>query len=521
MNGSESLIKTLVNNGVEVCFTNPGTSEMHFVAALDEVEGMRCILGLFEGVVSGAADGYARMAGKPAATLLHLGPGLSNALANIHNAKKGHVPMINIVGDHASYHIQYDAPLTSDIEGIAGTVSHWVHRSLTTESIASDGTKAVIEAGDGRIATLILPADISWSNNFSGEQPAAVMPARTKVTTEKLQHASEMLRGQGSSMIMIGGREITADMSISLSKISAFTGARVCLETFPTRVARGAGRGQLEKLPYLAEMAVDHLKDIDNLILLGAKSPVAFFAYPNLPGVLPSQSTKQLQLALAHDDIAACLTDLLHAVGADETAPMLHSRNTSLPPTGALQVNKIAQTLNNLMPDNAVVVDDACTASMACYPGTQSAAPHDWLALTGGAIGFGLPCAVGAAVACPDRKVICLEGDGSAMYTIQALWTMARENLDITVVVFNNQKYSILELEFARTGARGGIPGPKAASMLDIGSPTMNFTDMATSMGVAATRASSAEEFTEQFTKAMRLTGPRLIEAMVPPLNFQ
>jgi acetolactate synthase-1/2/3 large subunit len=187
---------------------------------------------------------------------------------------------------------------------------------------------------------------------------------------------------------------------------------------------------------------------------------------------------------------------------------------------GPLTVSSLAQSLAALMPDNAVIVDDSATASMVCYPATATAAPHDWLTLTGGAIGFGLPCAVGAAVACPQRKIVALEGDGSAMYTIQALWTMARENLDVTVVIFNNQKYSILELEFVRTGARGGKPGPKAASMLDIGSPNMDFVAMAQGMGVTASRATTAEQFSQQFADAMAQTGPRLIEAMVPPLSL-
>jgi acetolactate synthase-1/2/3 large subunit len=520
MNGSESLIKTLVNSGIDVCFTNPGTSEMHFVAALDEVDGMRCVLGLFEGVVSGAADGYARMAGKPAATLLHLGPGLGNALANIHNAKKGNSPMINIVGDHATYHLQYDAPLTSDIEGIAGPVSHWVHSAGAPEDIATDAARAVTEAGHNRIATLILPADVSWGDNPHGEAPAVQLAAPARVAPQKIEEAAQMLSSGAPTMVMIGGKEITPEVGILLGRLSAATGARVCMETFPTRVARGAGRGKLEKLPYLAEKASEHLSEIENLILLGAKSPVSFFAYPGLPSVLPPQSCRQLELALPDEDIAGCLRDLVTAVGGDDAEPLVNDHRVPELPHGKLDVPALGQSLAALLPDNAVVVDDSGTATLVCYPATETSAPHDWLALTGGAIGFGLPCAVGAAVACPDRKTICLEGDGSAMYTIQALWTMARENLDVTVIIFNNQKYSILELEFLRTGARGGVPGPKAASMLEIGSPEMDFVAMAKGMGVVASRATTADEFNQQFADAMAGSGPRLIDAMVPPLNF-
>ncbi|GAB5415708.1 MAG: acetolactate synthase large subunit [Congregibacter sp.] len=520
MNGSESLIKTLVNHGVEVCFTNPGTSEMHFVAALDEVDGMRCVLGLFEGVVSGAADGYARMARKPAATLLHLGPGLGNALANIHNAKKAHSPMINIVGDHATYHLQYDAPLTSDIVGIAQPVSHWVHESKRPEDIAADAAQAVLAAGRDQIATLVLPADVSWSDNPNGDVAGRALPAQPQVSSELIEQAAQMLRSGENCMLFLGGKEVSEEIGMLASKLAAKTGARVCVETFPTRIARGAGRAKIEKLPYLAEMAIDHIKDVKNLILLGAKSPVSFFAYPNVPSVIPGDACETLQLATAHDDIPAALRKLVEALDADAAEPTLNERVVPPLPTGDLDLNTLGQSLAAQLPDDAIIVDDAGTATLTCYPYTESAAAHDWMSLTGGSIGFGLPSAVGAAIACPDRKTICLEGDGSAMYTIQALWTMARENLDVTVIIVNNAKYSILELEFLRTGARGGVPGPKAASMLDIGAPVMSYVDMARGMGVSASAATTAEEFNEQFAAAMAQRGPCLIEAFTPPFSL-
>lgn len=520
MNGSESLIKTLLNHGVDVCFTNPGTSEMHFVAALDEVEGMRCVLGLFEGVVSGAADGYARMARKPAATLLHLGPGLGNALANIHNAKKAHSPMINIVGDHATYHLEFNAPLTSDIAGIAAPVSHWVHESKRPEDIAEDAANAVQAAGRDRIATLVLPADVSWSDNPNGALAAQSLSPAPQVSDALLTQAVEMLRSGDDTLLFLGGKEVSETIGLLAGKLAAKCGARVCIETFPTRIARGAGRAKIEKLPYLAEMAIDHIKDVKNLIILGAKSPVSFFAYPNVPSVIPSHACKELYLASPNEDIETALQSLVAALDADSTEPQLNERRVPALPSGDLDLNTLGHSLAAQLPENAIIVDDAGTATMTCYPLTENAAPHDWMSLTGGSIGFGLPSAVGAAIACPERKVICLEGDGSAMYTIQALWTMAREDLDITVVVFNNAKYSILELEFLRTGARGGVPGPKAASMLDIGAPVMSFVDMARGMGVAASTASTAEAFNEQFAEAMARPGPRLIEAFTPPLSL-
>ena len=165
MNGAESLVRTLVAGGVDVCFSNPGTSEMHFVAALDRVEGMRCVLGLFEGVVTGAADGYFRMKGTPASTLLHLGPGLANGLANLHNAKKANSGIVNIVGQHATHHIGYNAPLTSDIEGLARPMSAWVRTSPDAKSVSADGAAAIAAARSAppQIATLILPADTAWN----------------------------------------------------------------------------------------------------------------------------------------------------------------------------------------------------------------------------------------------------------------------------------------------------------------------------------------------------------------------
>ena len=518
MNGAESLLTTLVNNGVEVCFTNPGTSEMHFVAALDEVEGMRCVLCLFEGVLSGAADGYARMARRPASTLLHLGPGLGNALANIHNAKKGHVPMVNIVGDHATYHLKYDAPLTADIEGIAGPVSHWVHTSVASQEIARDAAQAVVQAGIGQVATLMLPADVSWGDNPNGPEPAAAVAPPAAVPAERLEEAIKMLKSGEKCMIMIGGREIDCQRGLMLSRIGKAAGVRVCTEVFPGRVARGAGTAVIDRLPYLAELAIDHVKDVEHLILVGAPPPVSFFAYPDVPSAIAPEHCQQFVLAGPNDDIDQVLEDLLEHLDAVATAPDVHPLELPDLGTGPLDVNKVAMAVTHYLPENAIVVDESVTSGFVLFPATATAQPHDWLNLTGGSIGWGLPTAVGAAVACPERKVVCLEGDGSAMYTIQSLWTMARENLDVTVVIFNNTKYSVLEMEFARTGARGGKPGPNAASVLDIGTPDMDFVAIATGLGVDASRATTAEEFNEQFAAALKASGPRLIDAIVPTL---
>ncbi|MFT5484608.1 MAG: acetolactate synthase-1/2/3 large subunit [Halieaceae bacterium] len=518
MNGAESLITTLIKNDVEVCFTNPGTSEMHFVAALDEVDGMRCVLCLFEGVLSGAADGYARMAEKPASTLLHLGPGLGNALANLHNAKKGHIPVINIVGDHATYHLEHDAPLTADIEGIAGTVSHWVRTSQSPHGIARDAAEAVRQAGKGQIATLILPADVSWGDNPNGAAEAVTIAAPPRIPTARVEEAVGTLKSGKKCMIMLGGRNISHESGLLLGKLAKASGARICTDVFPTRLARGAGRAVIERLPYLAELAIDHIRDVERLILIGVTEPVSFFAYPNVPSVIAPEGCEHTILAGPGDDIEQLLIDMVACLGAASAEPDVQPLSIPELASGALDVNTVAQALAYFIPDNAIVVDEGATSSMPLFPQTANARPHDWLSLTGGSIGWGLPAAVGAAIACPDRKVICIEGDGSAMYTIQSLWTMARENLDIVVVIYNNRKYSILELEFGRTGARGGVPGPKAASMLDIGSPDMDFVHIASGMGVSASRATTAEEFNSLLETALNTEGPYLIDAIVPTL---
>ena len=520
MNGAESLLTTLTNSGVDVCFTNPGTSEMHFVAALDEVDGMRCVLCLFEGVISGAADGYARMARKPASTLLHLGPGLGNALANIHNAKKGCVPMVNIVGDHATYHLKYDAPLTSDIEGIARPVSHWVHTSQAPEYIAMDVAEAVHQAGSHRIATLMLPADVSWGENDSGVEPPVGIAPPASVPAGRVEEAVTRLRSGGNCMIMIGGgAEVTLERGLKASQIAEACGAELCTDVFPTRIARGAGTAVIERLPYLAEMAVERLKSIDHLILIGAKAPVSFFAYPDVPSAITPPSCEHFVLAEHDENIDQVLGALVAALDAGETSPRVHDLAVCDAPAGDLNAETAAMAVARHLPENAVIVDEAITSGVSLAPLTATAQRHDWLNQTGGSIGWGLPAAVGAAIACPRRKIVCLEGDGSAMYTIQSLWTMAREDLDVTVVIFNNRKYSILELEFARTGARGGVPGPNAASMLDIGKPDMDFVAMAEGMGVRACRATTADEFNALFEEAMRERGPRLIDAHIPSLT--
>ena len=454
MNGAESVLRTLAASGVQVCFANPGTSEMHLVAALDRVPDVRGVLTLFEGVASGAADGYARMAVNPAATLLHLGPGFGNAFANVHNAFKARTPMVNLVGDHAVAHKPLGAPLASDIESIARPASRWLRTTRDARSAATDAALAVAAARAGGVATLILPADAGWEPSLG---PAAAVPAsaRLAVPDEAVEIAARALRSSGSALLL--GGVTTGERGLALAaRIAAARppGARLFRDTFPVRLARGGGRPRPVGVPYLTEMAVDALAGLSHLVIAGTQTPVGFFAYPGRPSVLADPQTAVTVLASPEEDALAALEALADAVGAPALAPTLPDlERVTLPTGGSLDVDKLSAVVGALLPDGAVVVDEAVTASIAFVERTAGAGEHDYLFLTGGSIGWGLPAATGAAIAAPGRPVISLEADGSAMYTIQSLWTQAREGLDVTTIIIANRSYAILEFEFSRVGA--------------------------------------------------------------------
>src|SRR5258705_3717449 len=514
MNGAESLLRTLVGSGVEVCFGNPGTSEMHFVAALDRVEGMRVVLGLFEGAVTGMADGYGRMAEKPAATLLHLGPGLANGLANLHNARRAATPIINIVGDHATYHAQYDAPLASDVHGFARPVSGWVHSSASALTVAADGARAVQAALQypGQIATLILPADTAWLE-ADRPAPALLKPTPAIASDEAIEQAASALTSSRKTMILIRGAALKERGLHAAGRIAATTGARIACDTFAPRCQRGAGRVQVERIPYFAEQIVEFMKGTEQLILVGASPPVSFFAYPNKPSWCTPEDCRILYLSHAHEDGPAALEALAHAVKAAKQP--LHIGVSSKPdiPAGPLDPLTAGQVIAHYLPSGAIISDEVATAGGGVHRFSARIQPNDHLALTGGAIGQGIPVATGAALACPDRKVISLQGDGSGMYTVQALWTQAREKLDVTTIVFANRSYAILGMELARMA--NAKPSARAFSMLDLHNPELDWVKLASGMGVEASRATSVEEFATQFASAMKDHGPRLIEVVL------
>jgi acetolactate synthase I/II/III large subunit len=514
MNGAESLVRTLVGGGVNVCFANPGTSEMHFVAALDRVEGMRCVLGLFEGVVTGAADGYYRMSDKPAATLLHLGPGLANGLANIHNANKAASGIVNIIGDHATYHRQYDAPLTSDIEGLARPSSHWVKTSPDAKSIAADGALAIAAARmpPGQIASLILPADTAWNE---GSGPVAVPPPvlPQPPAQEAVEEAARVLRSGEPSLILVTGRAVRADGLELAGKIAARTGARLIAQGSNARTQRGSGRVSVERIPYVVEQALKVLDGLKHVILVGAKMPVAFFAYPNKPSQLTPPDCLGHVLARPEEDLIAALEMLCDAVGARATPAPIVNEPRPAPASGEINSANLGASIGALLPENAIVADEAVTTGRSFFAPTRAARPHDWMSNMGGSIGLGMPLATGAAVACPDRRVVSLQADGSAMYTVQALWTQAREGLDITTVLFSNRSYAILRGELANVGAAN--PGRKALDMLDLGRPDIDWVGVAKGLGVPGARVTTMADFNRRFADAVGSPGPFLIEVVL------
>ena len=511
MNGAESLIATLVAGGVEVCFTNPGTSEMHMVAALDRLTEMRCVLGLFEGVVTGAADGYARMAGKPACTLLHLGPGLANGLANLHNAKRAQMPIVNIVGQHATYHLRHDTPLTSDIEGIARPFSRWVRTASAASTIGEDAVDAIVASrtAPGQIATLIVPSDVAWSQGGAivktPAAPRAPIPANNIV-----ERAATMLRCGLPTGLLISGHTLYGKGLATAGRIAAATGGRLIAPYPIARMERGAGAASVERLPYILEQAVEFLKGFRQLILVGASAPVSYFATQGKNSVLTAPECEIHELARPGEDCVGALEALESALsprGASSVPPKIERPAA---PTGEITLPGLATVIAALLPENAIVVDESMTSGRSLLAATKLGPPHDWLGNTGGSIGIALPLAVGAAVACPERRVLCLSADGSAMYTAQALWTMAREGLNVTTVIFANREYAVLKREYSYLNV--GNPGTRARDLFEIGRPALDWVSLAKGMGVPGVKITSLDSFGKALREGFEGEGPKLIE---------
>jgi acetolactate synthase-1/2/3 large subunit len=511
MNGAESLVRSLMAGGVETCFANPGTSEIHMVAALDRVLEIRCVLGLFEGVVTGAADGYSRMAEKPACTLLHLGPGLGNGLANLHNASRAHVPIVNLVGQHATYHLRHDTPLTSDVEGIARPYSKWLRTSRAASEVGRDAVDAVVAArtAPGQIATLIVPADIAWSEGGS----IAAMPMLPKSplpATETVERAAAMLRSGLRTAILMTGNALYGKGLMAAGRIAAATGAKLFAPYPLTRLLRGAGIPRVERVQYVLEQGIEQFKEFRQLILVGAQAPVAYFAYPGKESEFTSPDCAIHTLASPGEDYVGALDALAAALAVRGTDLSAEQAERPALPSGEITLPGLAAVIGALLPENAVVVDESMTSGRGLMAATKGAPSHDWLGNTGGSIGIAMPLAVGAAVASPGRRVLCLTADGSGMYTPQALWTMAREGLNVTTVVFANRDYAVLKREFSYLGV--GSPGPRAAAMFEIGRPDLDWVHLAKGMGVPGTRVTTLDAFGKALQAGFEAEGPTLID---------
>ena len=515
MNGAESLVHTAAAAGVDVWFANPGTTEMPLVAALDRVPGVRSVLGLFEGVCTGAADGYGRMTDRPAATLLHLGPGFANGIANLHNARRARSPVVNVVGDHATWHLSFDAPLTSDIASLAAPVSGWLRSTQQAMDLASDMADAISAAGTspGRVATLIAPADCQWGE-AGGGRPSRAAPDTPDVDGARIDAVARDLKDADRVGILLGGAALREPGLRAAARVAAACRARAICETFPARLERGPGLPPLERLPYFPEQAAQSLANLDVLVLAGARSPVAFFAYDGIPSELADPESKVVALTSGDEDPVAALYALAEALGAAANPPAIApTEPPGLPAGAALDPGTLGQTLAALQPEDAIVMDEGATSGLPYYLAAAAAPPHTFLTLTGGAIGQGLPCATGAAVACPDRKVIALQADGSGLYTLQALWTQARESLDVVTLICANRSYRILQIEMARAGI--AEPGPTARSLTDLGNPEISWVDLARGCGVPALRAESCDELISALGRSFAEPGPSLIEVVL------
>jgi acetolactate synthase-1/2/3 large subunit len=513
LNGAQSLVKALLQEGVNVCFGNPGTSEMQFVAALDTIPGMRSVLCLFEGVATGAADGYGRMLDRPAATLLHLGPGLANGLANLHNAKRASTPVVNIVGEHATFHKAADSPLTTDVEAVARPMSDWLRTCASTADLPSDAADAVraAKALPGRVATLIVPADLCWSSAPAAlaRQTSPLAPPASKPV--QLARAARAL-GSGRKVVMVlAGRALRAAPLASAARIAAKTGAELLAPYGSARIERGAGRVAIARIPPPVDLGVAAFEDAAHVVLIGAKAPSAMFGYPGKPSLLLPAGCDVIDLADGADDVVHGLRELEDALDASRQGIRLQEREDLPLPSGQLTADGVLQAVAALMPDDAIVVDESVSAGRSFFRFSRGCPPHDFLTLTGGAIGAGIPLATGAAIACPRRKVINLEGDGSAMYTVQGLWTQARERLDVLTIIFANRGYQILRNELRNVGAVGA--GEAATRMLDMTDPDIDWVRLARGFAVDAARADTAERLISLMQSALARDGPFLIEA--------
>ena len=509
--GAEILIETALELGLDTCFANPGTTELPLVRALDARPGMRSVLGLHENVCTGAADGYARMAGKPASTLLHLGPGLANGLANLHNARRAFSPVVNLVGEHASWHVSADPPLASDIESLARPVSGWFRRAEAADGIPRDLRDAWASATSGRgsVSTLVLPHDHQLAATHRPVRGRAAPLALPAVDDQRINQASALLRGARRPAVLLGGMGLHGAGLRAAGRL----GATLICEVGFARLETGLGLPPLVRLPYFPDQAKALLDQFDGVVVCGTKLPVSFFGYADMPDrYLEQRSDDTLHLAGPGEDAVGALEALADLMGRPASAATAEAHE-AVDPSAPLDPTVLGAVVAPLIPEGAICVVTAVSSGQAIAERTVSARPHTQLALTGGAIGEGSALALGAAVACPDRKVIAIDADGSAAYLVQALYSQARESTDITTIICSNRRYRILDIELQRAGVND--PGEHARSLGDLGSPPIDWVAVARGFGVPGERARTAGELEAALRKGLATPGPLLIEAVL------
>jgi acetolactate synthase-1/2/3 large subunit len=515
MNGAEIFVRTAVEAGIEVCFANAGTTEIPILSAFDSVPGIRTFLGLFEGVCTGAADGCGRMLDRPAMALLHHGPGLANGIANLHNARRAGTPLLNIIGDHALWHRPSDPPLTMDIEALSGTVSRWQRTCKSVETLSRDVADAVTAARYGQIASLILPHDILLAE-------LGVADIRTPqfrydaVNATSIAGIAQALRSSDKTAFFLGGRTLRREGLQIISRIRAATGCALFAPTFPGYMERGAGLPAVERIPYFPEDAKTMLSQYQVVVLAGTGEPVTFFGYQGIDSKILDRKQRKLTISTDREDVIealACLAEDLGApVNPDITNIGAKPQRPEIP-EGQLTAEKACMVLAALQPENAIIVDEGITSALTYNALTAGVPPHSVMGVTGGAIGYGMPCATGAAIACPDRPVINIQADGSALYTVQALWTQAREALNVTTLICSNRSYNILKVELSRAGTT--TPGPKARSLIDFDNPAIGWTRIASGFGVPGATVGTAEGLARELSRALAEPGPHLIEMIL------
>ncbi|MGH1354408.1 MAG: acetolactate synthase large subunit [Thalassovita sp.] len=511
MNGAEALVQSLLNAGIDTCFANPGTSEMHFVAALDRHPGMRCVLGLFEGVVTGAADGYGRMMDKPAVTLLHCGPGLTNGMANLHNARRANTPVLNLIGDQADSIMALDPPLTADTTALAQTLSVWTRRSNDPARVSADAMEGIRASMEGPgVASLILPSDAAWTE---GGQIAAYLPpaAPTGPTGLAVDRAAQMLTNGKKTVLLLSNRALREAPLEIAGRIAHKTGARLMTLSQIPRLQAGRGRVPIERIPYNVDLSIKALAGTEQIIQIGAREPVNFFAYPGKPNTpMPEGCTCHMVTRPDQNHLAA-LEAIAQAVGAKSNAPQPETPDHGIL-TGRPTPELLGAAIQQTLPENAIIVDESVSYGRALLSAFSTAAPHDYLHLNGGSIGLGIPMATGAATACPDRRVIALQADGSALYTLQGLWTQARESMNVTTIILSNSSYAILQGEMKAVGA---TMGNAADELFNLDRPAPDWLSLAKGFGIPATRADTIETLIEQINRANATSGPSLIELVI------